>query len=234
MQSLTLDERGDQLLKMKGGDVRWHKPVVYQEVNGERREIAARYVIEDREQEVRFHIGAYDHDRPLVIDPTLIYPTYFGGASTEQSYGIAVDTSGSAYITGTALDAFPTTQGAFQTTDRDAPFTFAGEAFVSKLNAAGTAVVYSTYLGGSDLDTGYGIGVDAHGNAHVTGVTCSADFPILNAYQPIKSGGCDAFLTKLNADGTGLLYSTFVGGQADETARSLALDNAGNAYIAGE
>jgi photosystem II stability/assembly factor-like uncharacterized protein len=218
MQRLALDEKGDLLLKMKDGDVRWHKPVVYQEVNGARREIAGRYVIENRGREVRFKVGAYDANRPLVIDPTLVYSTYFGGYLTEEGNSIAFDSSGSAYITGSANNF---SSG------------FYDDTFVTKLNAVGTAIIYSTYLGGNDEDIGYGIGVDASGNAHVTGQTCSDDFPVLNAYQPTRANSCDAFIMKLDASGSGLLFSTYLGGMNRDVSGSIALDPAGNAYITG-
>ena len=235
MQKLALDKNGDLLLKTQGGDIRWRKPVVYQELNGERREIAGRYVIDGWNREVGFKVGEYNRSRPLVIDPVLIYSTFFGGSTSDAGDGIAVDASGSAYITGRTSGKFPTTSGAFQT-NYDAS-SASGDSFVTKLNPAGTAVVYSTYLGGSDDDEGYSIGVDADGQAHIAGITCSLNFPLLNAYQAAKGDSdfnCDAFVTKLNATGSGLIYSTYLGGLDTDFGRSIALDNAGNAYVGGD
>jgi photosystem II stability/assembly factor-like uncharacterized protein len=234
MKKLALNEKGDLLLKTKDGDMRWHKPLVYQLIKGERREIAARYSIDKGRREVGFKIASYDHRRPLVIDPTLIYSTYYGGPLTDEGYGIAVDASGSAYITGKTSNIFPTTPDSFQPSIGGD--SFFGNAFVTKLNPAGSAVVYSTFLGGINDDIGNGIGVDADGNAHVAGMTCSNDFPVSNAYQPVKAVAdfnCDAFLTKLNANGTALLYSTYLGGISTDVARGIALDSAGNAYVVG-
>lgn len=177
----------------------------------------------------------------------LVYATYLGGTtgSGDIGYAIAVDGAGSAYVTGatTAFD-FPTTPGAFQRTDRG---TVSNTGFVTKLNPAGTALVYSTYLGGSqspqaaDGDIGYGIAVDGVGNAYVTGETTNIDFPTTVAsFQ--RAGtlyGSAAFLTKLNASGTALIYSTFLSGagqdpnQAGEIARGVAVDNRGGVYVTG-
>jgi hypothetical protein len=180
-QKLDLDKSGDLLLRTDdGGVVRWHRPLVYQEVGGARREVFARYVLDAGRRSVGFRLGAYDRSRPLVIDPVLFYSTYFGGSNSDQGYGIAVDASGSAYITGTTGQHFPTTAGSFMSNSTD---TFFANSFVTKLNAAGTAVVYSTHLGGGNDDLATSLGVDASGNALVTGVTCSNDFPILNAFQ---------------------------------------------------
>jgi hypothetical protein len=149
---------------------------------------------------------------------------------------IAVDTSGNAYITGfTGSLNFPTTPGAFQTT-------FGGheaDAFISKLNADGSSLLYSTYMGGNDGDYGNGIAVDATGNAYVTGVTYSSNFPTTpGAFQTTCGGGqfgpCgDAFITKLNATGSALLYSTYLGGPNFDQGSGIAIDSSGSAYIAG-
>jgi hypothetical protein len=171
----------------------------------------------------------------------LAYSTYLGGAGFEidQDFdklarrvgAIAVDAAGNAYVTGSTTSAdFPTTPGAFRT---------AGpgfiDAFVTKLNAAGSALVYSTYLGGSDADRGHGIGVDAAGNAYVMGEAVSADFPTTaGAFRPAKAGGfSDVFVTKLNAAGSAPVYSTYLGGTGSDTPGRLAVDAAGNAYVTG-
>ena len=133
----------------------------------------------------------------------LVYSTYLGGSDGLSSgRGIAVDGAGSAYVTGyTASTDFPTTLGAAQTTLAG----FAGDAFVTKLEAAGSGLVYSTYLGGSQSDVSFGIAVDAAGSAHVTGDTNSTDFPTTaGAAQPTLAGATDAFVTKLDATGSGL------------------------------
>ena len=140
----------------------------------------------------------------------LVYSTYLGGTGGDGGNGIAVDTSGNAYVTGSTTSTnFPTTPGAFQTSPGGG-----NDAFVTKLNPTGTALVYSTYLGGSNDDIGYGIAVDTSGNAYVTGFTLSTNFPTTpGAYQTTFGGGdFDAFVTKLNPTGTALVYSTYLGG----------------------
>jgi hypothetical protein len=170
------------------------------------------------------------------LNPTgtaLVYSTYLGGTGDDRGLGIAVDAAGNAYVTGyTASTNFPTTGGAFQRT-------YGGggnvDAFVAKLNPMGTALVYSTYLDGSDDDYGVGIAVDAAGNAYVTGITASANFPTTaDALQTSYGGGpYDAFLTKLNPTGTALVYSTYLGGTGDDSGLGIAVDAAGNAYVTG-
>ena len=165
----------------------------------------------------------------------LVYSTYLGGAggmagSTEAGTGIAVDATGAAYVTGaTSSTDFPVTAGALQTTNLGG----GDDAFVSKLNPAGSALVYSTYLGGSSVDFATGIAVDFVGNAYVTGYTASYDFLSLRALQPGNAGPYDAFLSKLNPAGTGLVFSTYLGGTASDAGNAVAVDSLANVYVAG-
>src|SRR5215203_6343235 len=143
---------GDLLLHTAMGDIRQSKPVAYQEADGVREAVSVDYVPNGMGQ-VGFQVGAYDHARPLIIDPVLVYSTYLGGSGFDQGYAIAVDSLGNAYVTGqTAAIDFPTTAGAFQTNYGG------GDAFVAKLDPAGTSLVYSTYLASAG---GNGIAVDA-------------------------------------------------------------------------
>jgi hypothetical protein len=160
----------------------------------------------------------------------LVYSTYLGGNDLDVSSGIAVDSSGNAYVTGfTASTNFPTTAGALQSAKGAG-----GDGFVAKLNAAGTGLVYSTYLGGSGDDLAEGIAVDAAGDAFVTGTTDSTNFPTTaGALQASNAGGDDAFVSKLNAAGSALVYSTYLGGSGDDVAEGIAVDSAGNAYVTG-
>jgi YD repeat-containing protein len=166
------------------------------------------------------------------VNPTgtgLVYSTYLGGNGTDQGNAVAVNASGNAYVTGTATSTnFPTTTGAYQTTAGGG-----NDAFVTELNTTGTALVYSTYLGGSGNDEGQGIAVDGSGYAFVAGETASTNFPTASALQSSNGGGNDAFLTRLNPTGTALSYSTYLGGASDDAAQAVALDLAGNAYVAG-
>ena len=227
--NLEIDAQGDLVLHTAGEQVRLHKPLVYQQVDGGRREISGAYVLNGGRQ-VGFQVAAYDADKPLIIDPVLSYSTYLGGIDFDPGNAIAVDASGNAYVTGnTSSFDFPTAspfQPAFGGGNSDA--------FVTKLNAAGNALVYSTFLGGSGVDQGQDIAVDASGNAYVTGDTTSTDFPTASPIQPAFAGGnSDAFVTKLNAAGNALVYSTYLGGSGEDLGRGIALDTARNAYVRG-
>ena len=245
-KKLSRDAKGGLILGVKGGAVRLGKPRIYQEIDGARKEISGGYEFKNA-NEVSFQVAAYDRSRPLIIDPVLGYSTYLGGSVSDIGYGIAADSGGNAYVTGLAVSIdFPTTAGAYQTT---APTNAgAGNAFVTKLNPAGSALVYSTYLGGSTVttcphdfasgcrcaDQGAGIAVDAAGHAYVAGWTCSTDFPTtLGAFQPTLHGLQNAFATKLKSDGTGLVYSTYLGGSDSEWGFGVAVDSQDNAYLTG-
>jgi len=159
---------------------------------------------------------------------SLVYSTYLGGAQDDQALGIAVDSSGSAYITGpTASSDFPVAS-AYQAT-----YKFA-DAFVAKLSPSGSSLVYSTFLGGSGSEGSFAIAVDSSGSAYVTGRTLSADFPVVaGAYQSRLDGNYDVFVTKFAPAGNALVYSTYVGGKGSEAGYAIALDSAGSAYVAG-
>ena len=228
--SLSIGKDGKLLLHTKAGTISQSAPVIYQQLNGVRRQVAGSYVLRGR-REVGFRVGEYDRSAPLVIDPVLVYSTYFF-----TSYEMAVDAAGAIYVVGTAEyfgGDLPTTPGAFQTMRRGS-----NDAFVAKLDASGTSLSYLTYLGGStgdpiDSERGNSIAVDAAGNAYVTGSTYINDFPVTNAFQTTNGGGGDAFITKLNPTGSALIYSTYLGGNNSEWGNSIALDAAGAAYVAG-
>src|SRR5260370_29364863 len=189
------DEHGDLVLKMGEGEIRWHKPVAYQEKNGARQLVAARYAITDRNR-VRFELARYDRSRSLYIDP-LIYSTYLGGSKGDFGTSIAVDSAGNAYVTGTTASTDFPTMNPLQPANGGALYN-TQDVFVAKINSAGSALVYATYLGGIEDDIGLGIAVDSTGSAHVTGYTFSFDFPTTpGAFQTVCSGPCyrdaDAF-----------------------------------------
>jgi Beta-propeller repeat/FG-GAP-like repeat len=232
---LRITREGNLEIKMGGGEVVLGKPIVYQRAksNGgsagetEKQFIAGHYTMKGR-QEVGFEVASYDKSEPLIIDPVLRYSTYLGGSGYDQGYAVAADASGNAYVTGyTYSTNFPTENPLAGTT--------AGysDVFVTKLNATGDALVYSTYLGGSSYDAGYGIAVDAESNAYVTGYTYSTNFPTANPYQSTLAGGDDAFVTKLNAAGNALIYSTYLGGSYGDEGNGIAVDAGGNAYVTG-
>jgi hypothetical protein len=234
-RKISLNSAGDLVLDTNEGEVQLKQLRVYQKVNGEEQKIAARYVLKGKRR-VAFEVAEYDRRQPLVIDPVLSYSTYLGGSGDESSSGIALDASGDAYVAGVTSDTnFPTTSGAFQTTYGGGPL----NVFVTKLNPTGSALIYSTYLGGNSNDIGRGIAVDASGNAYVTGSTQSANFPTtLGAFQTVFNGGPnDAFVTELNPTGSALVYSTYLGGNSggnsDNQGRGIAVDASGNAYVTG-
>ena len=201
------------------------KPVILQE--GKR--IEGGYVV--RGKEIAFELAKYDPAKPLIIDPTVLaYSTYLGGAGgVDQGRGIAVDGAGNAYVTGsTGSTDFPSTNP-IQLNNGGG----ASDAFVTKINAAGTARVYSTFLGGGGVDQGQAITVDGSGNAYVTGSTDSGDFPVHLARQGNNGGSTDAFVTKLNAAGSAVVYSTYLGGSGADFGQGIAVDGAGNAYVTG-
>jgi hypothetical protein len=230
---LEVDAQGHLVLHTPTGTVRQQKPVIYQEIEGLRQEVAGGYVLKNAYQ-VGIHVGAYDTSRPLIIDPVLFYSTYLGGSGDDEGTSIAVDAAGNAYVTGTTDSInFPTVAGSFDTG-------FGGgslDVFVTKLNPTGSGLVYSTYLGGSaseDTRTGGQIAVDAAGNVYVAGATSSSNFPTtIGAFQSALAGGGDAFVTKLDPSGSALLYSTYLGGSSDDGAFGIAVDGAGSAYVAG-
>jgi Beta-propeller repeat len=199
---------------------------------------------------VGFQVAAYDRTRPLIIDPVLSYSTYLGGSGFDYAYAVAVDGSGNAYLAGKAdsLD-FPAS-GGYQpspgggTCGSDLDIFPCFDAFLTKLAPSGSSVVYSTYLGGSNDDFATGVAVDPLGNAFITGYTKSVDFVVLHALQAAYSGGncgsttnpdpCfDSFVVKINSAGTGLVYSTYLGGSGDDLATGIAVDASGNAVVTG-
>ncbi len=224
---LSLNRQGDLILKSGDRKVTLLRPKAYQEIGEKKREISVRYLLKPRGQ-VAFQIGNYDKSRELIIDPVLVYSTYLGGFDFELGNSIAVDSSGNAYITGQTFSPDFPTGGSLQPVMRGL-----SDAFISKLNAAGNAIVYSTYLGGSDLENGLSIAVDNAGNAYVTGQTTSSDFPVVNALQPTLAGSADAFVAKLSTSGSALVYSTYLGGRSSEIGNSIAVDSLGNAYLTG-
>jgi hypothetical protein len=218
--SVSLDGQSELVLHTAAGDLIEQAPVLYQDMGGVRHTVSGRFLLEGGNQ-VGFQVGPYDHSRPLVIDPTLCYASYLPGTGT----AIAVDGSGDAYITGSVSGNYNLGLGVF----------------VDKLNAAGTALVYQTFLGSSSSGHGSGIAVDAAGDAYVTGIP-GANFPTTaNALNTTATAS--GFLTVLNPAGSGLLYSTFIPGftvtsQQSIAGPSLAIASAGsgldNVYVSGE
>jgi uncharacterized repeat protein (TIGR01451 family) len=222
---------GDLLLKRGEDELIQRKPIVYQDINGERRLVDGRYSIR-RNREVSIEIGEYDSSRPLVIDPTLVYSTYIGGSGDDSGSSIAIDSNGNVYVAGTTASTnFPTHGPAFPSTAGLA------DIFVTKIDAAGANIVYSTYIGGSGLDRADGIAVDASGNAYVVGRvdSTSANFPTTAGSFGVayRGGDFDGIVFKLNAQGNALVYSGFLGGEENDSTEGVAVDAAGIAYVTG-
>jgi hypothetical protein len=303
--AIEIDHSGDALLRVGDSAVRLRKPVAYQDIDGERRDVEARFVLDAGH--ITFALGPYDDRAPLVIDPVLIYSRAIGGSHNnsaqavavdrfgyayvagetdscdfpqvnevpdmpcgfhdifvakfdpagsflvyasvvggaeyhEWARGIAVDAIGHAYVTGTTSShGFPTTPGAAQR-ERNlglcTPTLGQGcslDGFAFKLAPSGSALVYSTLLGGSSHDEAFDIAVDAAGNAYVSGTTASHDFPTRNAFQPQLASPVndDAFVVKVNPAGSAFEYATLLGGSNFDRAYALAIDAAGHAYVAG-
>jgi hypothetical protein len=216
---------------MPGQKIIQHAPVIYQMINDQKQTVSGNYLITEKNI-VEFEIGTYNSEIPLVIDPILSYSTYLGQPEPSGLIGgIAVDSSGNVYIAGS------TRSTDILTTQIQSSLAGDVDAFVTKINSAGDAIVYSTYLGGSSSDgTNSRIAVDSSGNAYVTGLTSSSDFPTVNPIQASQAntrGGIDAFVTKINSAGDAIVYSTYLGGSSSEDYPRIAVDTLGNAFIAG-
>jgi streptogramin lyase len=230
---LSLSEGGGLRIETAAGTLVQRPPVAYQEAAGQRQPIGARYELSGGR--VNLALSDYDRARPLVIDPVLEYSTLIGNVGGGEGVSdLAIDGAGSAYLVGATQGSdFPTTPGAYDETDNGPAFDL--DVFVAKLNPAGSGLVYSTYLGGSDFDDGRSIAIDASGQAHVTGSTGSGDFPTTaGALDTSPNGDSDAFVTTLDSSGGSLGYSTLFGGSAFDGASGIALDSAGNAYVSGQ
>jgi hypothetical protein len=235
-ERLSISPDGDLVMKAAGGEVQLERPRIYQRNGNIEKPVKGGYFLASVD-EVGLRVSPYDRKLELVIDPVLQYSTFLGGTTSDAANAIAVDTNGDAYITGRTSSAdFPTSSGSVQTSLRGAT-----NAFVTELNPTGSAVVYSTYLGGTNAsstngDQGMAIALDAQGDAYVTGVTDSSNFPIANAFQStLKSAAGDAFVSELSPTGSALLYSTYLGGSgsAGDVGTGIAVDSNSSAYVTG-
>lgn len=228
-RGVTIEGSGELRIATPSGVVRQSRPVAFQDVDGRRVPVSVRYA--RRGNEIAFAIGEYNHAIPLVIDPTLhlAFGTYLGGMATDVANGVAVDGQGDVYVIGrTESDDFPTSEPM-------RPVRHGGrDIFVAKIDDEGKGLVYSTYIGGLADENPLEIVVDKDGNAFITGVTSSPDFPVVHAFQPVYGGGQqDAFVLKLDATGSTLIYASYLGGTGLNQSRGVATDASGNAYLTG-
>src|SRR5882762_287979 len=284
---IQLDAEGNLLFATTTGEVLMRKPLVYQQVGGERREIAGNFHLAEPNQ-IGFAVSVYDATLPLIIDPALDYATYlgrsvndrvnaiavgpdgstyvagvapaptpsgldeafvahiaadgktllnmayFGGSGATTARGIAVDGTGSAFITGETKAAdFPVLNALQASCSLNASRQCAGDVYIAKLNPDGS-LNFATYLGGSEEDAGNAITLDSAGDVYVAGSTTSMDFPIFRAAQSGTSGNGDAFIAKISGDGMHVLYATYLGGREKDEARAIAVDGLGNVYVTGQ
>ena len=237
IEGLEVRDDGSLEISLKEGSLYQKSPYIYQEIDGKRVVVDGAFKLLANEISNKepvhfaysFEIASYDKSHPLIIDPIIAYSTYLGGSQMESGRGIAVDSAGNAYVTGYSLsNDFP-----LSASPVDPTFQGTYEAFVTKINPAGNAFVYSTYLGGNSEDYGNSIAVDSAGNAYVAGYTESRNFPLASPIDTTYQGLFEAFVTKINPAGNALIYSTYHGGDSEDVIHSIAIDSAGNAYLTG-
>ena len=222
---VTLSKSGKLLLQTAQGELEHLVPTIYQTIAGQRREVTGKYHLLGRHR-VGFTLGKYDSRQPLLIDPVLVYSTYYGGNSQDQGVGIALDKDGHIYVTGDTLSTDFRTVNPVQGTMTGT----ATDAYVLKLNPAGDQILYATYLGSNGTDTGTAIAVDGSGNAYVTGQTGPGGFPGTSFTPRIGPGGnLETFVCKLNATGSSIVYATLLGGNNGDFGNAIAVNASGNA-----
>ena len=224
-----LDADGHLEVRTRFGSFVHSRPDCYQVIDGCRVGVAAQFQPAGLNA-YGFKVGSYDGRYPLVIDPiVLVYSTYLGGSDYEFGHAIAVDKTGCAYVTGHTVSTNFLVKNA-----EDGTHNGYYDVFVTKLAADGNALDYSTFLGGSDFDIAFGIAVDSKGCAYVTGCTKSKDFPLAKPFDKSIGGGADAFVLKLSAEGSVLVYSTYIGGDQEDSGSDIALDGSKAAFVVGE
>ncbi len=224
-QAVRVDADGNLALSTATGELQFQKPQVYQESNGAHIPVQGDYIMEDSTH-VGFRLSAVDPSKPTVIDPVLLYASYLGSGES-QGQGVAVDASGNVYVAG-------------YTNSTDFPLTTLGpigagspHAFVAKLDASGSNLIYADYLGGNGDDYAYALILNGSNEIFVTGTTASSDFPTVNAYQSAFAGTSNAFITEISADGSSLMYSTYFGGNGFDIPTSIVLDGSSDILLAG-
>jgi len=224
--NIAVDDRGNLVFKTKSGELRFQAPAIYQELSGTRVPIQGTYLMKGASR-VGFQVKGYDAGKALVIDPALAYSTYIGGSGTDQPTGIAVDNNGCVYLSGYTDSAdFPLATLGSLPSGSD-------HVFVAKFDAAGSNLVYADYIGGNGQDYGTAIALNSSNEVYVTGSTASSDFPTVNAYNPNYPGSFNGFVSRISANGSSLLYSTYLGGNGSDNPSTIAVDGASDFFVAG-
>jgi hypothetical protein len=227
VREVRLNPAGEAELVLTHGTLVQRRPVAYQVVEGRRQAVEVAFVVHGRHG-LGFRVGSYDPRAELVIDPVLNYSSYLGGSGDDRALGVAMDAAGNVYLVGTTNSSNFPLRGALQSAPGGSD-----EAFVTKINAAGTDLVYSTFLGGSGNDRAESVAVDSAGNVYLVGTTQSTNFPRSNASQNSYGGNSDAFAAKLNANGNALLFSTYLGGSSYDVGFDVAADGSGALFAVG-
>ncbi|HEX4951679.1 MAG TPA: SBBP repeat-containing protein [Blastocatellia bacterium] len=224
---ISLKKNGDLIVRTANGELCHHKPFAYQIINNKKQEVPAQFKRLGNGR-IGFELASYNHQIPLVIDPSLTYSSYLGGSDYDIGTGIAVDSAGNIYIAGTTNSSnFPLSASAYQKQIKGS------DVFITKFDATGRTVLYSTFLGGSNTENSTGIALDSGGNVYVTGSTASGDFPTTPGAYKRTVNNADAFLAKLNSAGSDLIFSTLLGGTGNETSYAVATDTTNNVYLTG-
>jgi hypothetical protein len=231
---LAINTQGQLEITTPFGVIRDDKPVSHQ---GKGKQVKTEFVVHERaadgSQEYGFKVGKYDKRKTLIIDPAiLIYSGFIGGSGDDEGHSIAVDSAGNAYVTGITTSSqatFPETAGP------DLTYNGRTDAFVAKIKADGSGLVYAGYIGGDGDDQGRSIAVDSGSNAYVAGLATSSEatFPMVGALDTSFNGGTDAFVAKINSTGSAISYSGYIGGSGIDEAFGIAVDGLGNAYVTG-
>ena len=225
--SAKVAQSGDLILQARGAQATLHRPIAYQIVNAQKHNVTASFVPLGGSS-FGIRVARYDHKSPLIVDPVLAYSTYLGGSDDEGIFGIGFDDDGNIYVAGetSSLD-FPQKGGVQDHIGGNY------DAFVSKFDAQGASLIYSTYLGGTNYDHAIGIQVGEHGSVYLAGLTLSSDFPVKHAYQPALGGISNGFVAKLSPSGSELVFSTYFGGGGFDQISALAIDRDNGVYVAG-
>jgi hypothetical protein len=227
---VSVDSNGDLVLQTKQGAFHIKSPVLYQTYNNMKLPITGGFSLKNSTR-VGFSLQGYDKTKPLVIDPVLLYSTFLGGLASDEATGVAVDSLGSAYVTGwTQSTNFPLASQATQDSGVNG--------FIVKLDVSGSSLVYADFIGGSNsynYDNPMAVALDSNNNAYITGYTQSSDFPMVNAFQPTMTDNPSGFISKVSPDGSTLLYSTYLGGSnyGSTYSNAIAVDSSQNIYVAG-